>query len=96
MSKLWYEQAAKSWDEAMPLGNGRLGAMLLGEVNSEVITLNEDSVWYGGPMQRDNPDALKYLPKLRELIFSGQNDKADKLLQYAFTGTPFSSRTYQN
>lgn len=95
MSKLWYEQAAKSWDEAMPLGNGRLGAMLLGEVNSEVITLNEDSVWYGGPMQRDNPDALKYLPKLRELIFSGQNDKADKLLQYAFTGTPFSSRTYQ-
>jgi alpha-L-fucosidase 2 len=46
-SKLWYEKPARSWTEAMPIGNGRLGAMVFGKVNTERIQLNEDSVWYG-------------------------------------------------
>ena len=55
---LWYKQAAAQWDHALPLGNGRLGAMVFGSVNRERIQLNEHSLWLGGPRDRENPDAL--------------------------------------
>ena len=59
--KLWYLQPAKRWDEALPLGNGRMGAMVFGGTNSEHIQMNEDSVWYGKSIDRLNPDAGKHM-----------------------------------
>jgi len=65
--KLWYKQPAKIWTEALPLGNGRLGAMVFGGVNEETISLNEATLWSGGPVKTNiNPDAPKYLAKVRE------------------------------
>ena len=52
MSRLWYKQPAAQWEEALPLGNGRLGAMVFGGVLNERIQLNEESIWYGGPVHR--------------------------------------------
>ena len=68
MSRLWYQKPAAEWEEALPLGNGRMGAMVYGTVLEEHIQVNEDSIWYGGPVDRNNPDTLKYLPKIRELL----------------------------
>lgn len=58
MSKLWYQKPAAEWEEALPLGNGRMGAMVYGTVLEEHIQVNEDSIWYGGPVDRNNPDTL--------------------------------------
>ncbi len=96
MSTLWYKKPASVWEEALPLGNGRLGAMVYGSVETEHIQLNEDSVWYGGFVDRNNPDALKSLPKIRELILNGQIPEAEQLMLYALSGTPQSQRPYQS
>lgn len=70
--KLWYQQPAKTWTEALPVGNGRLGAMIFGNVNEELIQLNESTLWSGGPVSDNvNPDAPKYLPQVRQAIFEG-------------------------
>src|SRR5204863_2988048 len=67
--KLWYKQPATTWTEALPIGNGRLGAMVFGKVNQELIQLNESSLWSGGPVPHSiNPDAPKYLPQVREAL----------------------------
>lgn len=96
MSKLWYKQPAQVWEEALPLGNGKLGAMIFGNVSKEHIQLNEDSVWYGGPVDRNNPDAKENLPKIRELILKGKIAEAEKLMKYALSGTPNSQHPYQS
>jgi alpha-L-fucosidase 2 len=83
--KLWYRQPAKRWVEALPIGNGRLGAMIYGKTDEELIQLNEDSVWYGGPKDRHNPDAAAYLPKIRQLILDGEVEEAQYLTRMAFT-----------
>ena len=62
---LWYRQPAKQWVEALPVGNGRLGAMVFGGINNERIQLNEDTLWAGGPYDPTNPEALKALPEAR-------------------------------
>ncbi len=95
MSKIFLEKEAGCWEEALPIGNGRLGAMVYGGVDTEHLQLNEDSIWYGKPIDRINPDASKYLDKIRELILGGKPDEAEKLLRYAFTATPNSERIYQ-
>lgn len=66
--ELWYCTPAGGWDEALPVGNGRIGAMIYGDPEHEIMQLNEDSIWYGGPMDRINPDALPNLEKVRRLI----------------------------
>ena len=76
---LWYQQPAKNWNEALPIGNGRLGAMIFGGVTSERIQLNEDSLWSGAPQDADNPKALEALPEIRKLLFDGKYDEAEKL-----------------
>jgi alpha-L-fucosidase 2 len=96
MSKLWYDKPAKSWEEALPIGNGRMGAMIFGTVETEHIQLNEDSVWYGGPVDRNNPEALKYLPQIRNLILNGQIPEAQELMIYALSGIPQSQKPYQS
>ena len=70
--KLWYEQPAKQWVEALPVGNGRLGAMIYGDPSNEVIQLNENTLWAGSPNRNDNPDAKAALPEVRKLIFHGK------------------------
>ncbi|RCW64276.1 glycoside hydrolase family 95 protein [Saliterribacillus persicus] len=92
---LWYKQPAKEWDEALPIGNGRLGGMVFGRVHKERVQLNEDSVWYGGPRDRNNPDARKHLSKIRKLLSDGRLKEAEDLAALTFTGTPETQRHYE-
>ncbi|MBA3869275.1 MAG: glycoside hydrolase family 95 protein [Anaerolineae bacterium] len=78
---LWYRQPANKWVEALPLGNGRLGAMVFGGVQQERIQLNEDTLWSGGPKDWNNPDAKAVLPEVRRAIADKDYVKADKLCQ---------------
>lgn len=96
MTRLWYKQPAKIWEEALPIGNGRIGAMVFGGIWTEHLQLNEDTIWYGGPRDRNNPDSLENLPKIRELLRSGQIGQAERLMRYALSGTPQSQRPYQS
>lgn len=77
--KLWYKQPAFVWEEALPVGNGRLAAMVSGNIHKEIITLNEETLWSQFPEDNNNPEAKKYLPKIREAIFNGDHLEADKL-----------------
>lgn len=95
MSRLWYKKPASKWEEAMPLGNGRMGAMIFGKPGDEMIQVNEDSMWYGAPVDRNNPDMKKYLPEIRSLILSGQIKKAERLMRFAMSGCPESMHPYQ-
>src|SRR3990172_8958084 len=69
---LWYRQPAKAWTEALPVGNGRLGAMVFGGTARERIQFNESTLWIGEPHDYSHPGAVEYLPKLRELLFAGK------------------------
>ncbi len=82
--KLWYKSPAKMWEEALPLGNSRLGAMVYGTPQREEIQLNEETIWGGGPYRNDNPKALEALPQVRALIFEGKSREADQLLNPTF------------
>jgi alpha-L-fucosidase 2 len=77
--KLWYDKPAQVWTEALPLGNGRLGAMVFGNPASEQIQLNEATIWAGSPNNNPNPEALTNIPKIRELIFAGKYLEAQTL-----------------
>jgi len=78
-SVLWYRAPATRWIEALPVGNGRLGAMVFGGVGSERWQLNEDSLWTGGPEDADNPEALAALARIRQLSFEGRHAEAQSL-----------------
>jgi len=78
--KLWYNKPATVWNEALPLGNGRLGAMVYGHPLNERIQLNEETFWSGGPSRNDNPAALGALPQIRKLIFEGRYKEAEELV----------------
>ena len=92
---LWYSKPAATWNEALPIGNGRLGAMIFGGVTSERLALNEDSMWYGGPRDRNNPDALRNLPQVRSLLRSGNIPEAERLAMMAMAGVPENQRHYE-
>jgi len=78
--KLWYSSpSGTTWENALPIGNGRLGAMVYGNVDNETIQLNEHTVWSGSPNRNDNPDALASLPEMRQLIFDGKQKEAEKV-----------------
>jgi alpha-L-fucosidase 2 len=77
--KLWYENPAQSWTEALPVGCGRLGAMIFGGVPHERIQLNEDSLWSGGPREWNNPAAREVLPLVRTALFAGDYVEATRL-----------------
>jgi len=93
---LWYREPARIWPDALPIGNGKFGAMVWGQVQKERWQLNEDSVWYGGPQDRNPKDALKYLPELRRLLDKGQLAEAEKLVERAFVAMPESQRHYES
>lgn len=73
---LWYDKPAIDWNEALPIGNGRLGAMIFGRAGEELIQLNEQTLWTGGPVDLNpNPDAPKYLQPVRDLLFKDSIDR---------------------
>jgi alpha-L-fucosidase 2 len=79
---LWYDQPAKEWNEALPIGNGRLGAMIFGRADSELIQLNEQTLWTGGPVDLNpNPGAPQYLQPIREALFKDSIAEAVRLLK---------------
>lgn len=77
--KLWYDKPAQVWTEALPLGNGRLGAMVFGNPATEQIQLNEETLWAGRPNNNANPDALEWIPKIRQLVFEGKYKEAQDM-----------------
>jgi alpha-L-fucosidase 2 len=84
LMKLWYTHPAKQWVEALPVGNGRLGAMVFGDPSKEIIQLNENTVWAGQPNRNDNPDSREALPEVRKLIFEGKVKEAQDLINQKF------------
>jgi alpha-L-fucosidase 2 len=92
---LWYGQPAGEWLEALPLGNGLMGAMVFGRVPVERIALNESSFWSGRPHDYNNPDANKHFAEIRDLVFAGESPKAEKLVEAHFYGRPAAQQAYQ-
>ncbi|ANW97421.1 alpha-L-fucosidase [Wenyingzhuangia fucanilytica] len=82
--KLWYDAPAADWNEALPIGNGRLGAMVFGNPTNENIQLNELTLWGGGPHRNDNPKAKESLSKVRELLFQGNYNEAHRIANSDF------------
>ncbi len=92
---LWYRQPAGRWPEAMPLGNGILGAMVSGGVERERIALNECTFWSGRPHDYNDPEAIKYFPQIRDLVFAGKFQEAEKMADEHFWGVPAAQQAYQ-
>src|SRR5512143_2490262 len=93
--RLWYRQPAADWNEALPVGNGRLGAMVFGTPDHEKLQLNEETVWAGSPVDNNNPAALETLPLIRKALFEGDYAGASALAEKALLGTPPRIRSYQ-
>ena len=93
--KLWYDQPAHVWTEALPLGNGRLGAMLYGNPAAEQIQLNEETIWAGRPNNNANPEALEWIPKIRELVFAGKYLEAQTMATKHVKSSTNSGMPYQ-
>ena len=93
---LWYKQPAGVWEEALPLGNGRLGAMVFGGVADERIQLNDNTLWDGAPVDANNPKSLEALPEVRRLLFEDKNKEAVKLATETMLGNPSGVKSYQS
>lgn len=91
---LQYNDQANVWCDALPLGNGRLGAMVYGHTCIERIQLNDDSLWYGKFMDRNNPSLRDKLPEIRRLVLSGDIYHAEELIMQYMAGTPSCMRHY--
>ena len=93
--RLWYAQSATIWEEALPIGNGRLGAMVFGGVEEDHIQFNEETLWTGAPNDYAHPGASNYLGKIRELLWQGKQGEAEKLAMDKFMSVPLTQRKYQ-
>jgi len=82
---VWFDEPAREFTASLPLGNGRLGALVFGGVAEERVVLNESSLWSGSPQDADRPDAANYLPEIRRLLLEGKNVEAEKLTYAHFT-----------
>src|ERR1700754_3241476 len=85
-SLLWYRQPAQKWTEALPVGNGRLGAMVFGGVGEEHLQFNESTLWSGRPRAFARTDAAEYLPVIRQLLRDGKQAEAEQLAESHFMG----------
>lgn len=92
---IWFNNPAKAWIQGLPVGNGRLGAMIQGKVYNELIQLNEDTVWAKGPENRNNPDSLKYIQEVRALLMKGEVMRAQELAEVSMIGIPKRMPPYQ-
>ncbi len=90
--KLWYSQPAKTWLEALPIGNSILGAMVYGGVETEEIQLNEETFWSGSPHDNNSKESLAHLQEVRDLIYAGKEDQAHQLLDRYFVKGPHGMR----
>ena len=93
--KLWYRQPAAQWTQALPIGNGRLAAMVFGDVRKEHLQLNEDTVWSGDKRDRSNPDASKSVPEIRRLLMEGHPAQAQALADKTMISIPRALPVYQ-
>ncbi|MBL7763091.1 MAG: glycoside hydrolase family 95 protein [Chitinophagaceae bacterium] len=93
---LWYKSSAAKWEDALPVGNGRLGAMIFGRNNEEQIQLNEDTYWSGGPYSTVVKGGYKSLPEIQQLIFKGEYLKAHNLYGRTLMGYPVEQQKYQS
>ena len=94
-TSLWYARPASHWNEALPIGNGRLGAMIFGGLTEERLQLNEDSLWSGKPHAYHNEGAAKFLPELRALLAAGKQKEAENLATREFMSEPLRQEMYQ-
>ena len=92
---LWYDEPAERWVEALPVGNGRLGAMVFGRVTQERIQINEDTLWTGQPQDYQHAGAKALLPEIRRLLFAGEQREAEKLAMQHFMSSPLRQEAYQ-
>ena len=84
--ELWYKQPAVKWTEALPIGNGRIGAMIFGGIENDRIQFNEETLWTGEPRSYSRPGAYKYLDTIRQLLFAGKQKEAEALAENEFMG----------
>ena len=94
--ELWYARPAERWVEALPVGNGRLGAMVFGGTASERIQFNEDTVWQGEPRSYANPGSHRWLGRIRSLLFEGKQAEAEELAMERFMSVPLRQKAYQS
>jgi len=92
--KLWYDKPAEKWTDALPIGNGSLGAMIYGGVASDHIQFNEQTLWTGSPRKYQRDGAASYLPQIRQLLFEGKQAQAEALAGKYFLGTKDHELTY--
>lgn len=93
--KLWYKKPASIWNDALPVGNGRLGAMVFGKIATETIQLNEESLWAGNQANDNNPEALAHIKEIQQLLINGRNNEAHELATKYLLATPPNFRSYQ-
>ena len=94
-SRLWYSRPAEKWTEAMPIGNGRLGAMVFGGIEDERLQFNDDTLWTGKPHDYSHPGAADYLPVVRKLLFEGKQREAEALAMKHMMSVPLRQHAYQ-
>ncbi|HCC71398.1 MAG TPA: hypothetical protein DEQ09_09655, partial [Bacteroidales bacterium] len=92
---LVYDQPASIWTEAMPIGNGRIGGMVYGRTHEEIIKLNENTLYAGGPYNSNGPGGYPYLDSIRSLVFEGRGKEAEKLFEKTMMARKWSSAPYQ-
>ena len=93
--KLWYDRPAGTWNEALPVGNGRLGAMVFGGVTEDRIQFNEETLWTGAPNDYAHKGAVNYLEEIRQLLREGKQEKAHSLAMKEFMSVPLRQTNYQ-
>jgi alpha-L-fucosidase 2 len=94
-NRLWYTSSAGQFGDALPIGNGRIGAMIYGGVSRERLQLNEDTLWAGGPYTSSDPDTLNHLPEIRKLLFEGKPNEAEVIATEHFMANPSRQAAYQ-
>lgn len=92
--RLWYDEPASEWTEALPLGNGRIGAMVFGGLEEDRIQFNEETLWTGEPREYSRKGASDHLQEIRRLIFEGKQDEAEELAQREFMGLQSNAENY--
>ena len=92
---LWYNKPSSGWNEALPVGNGRIGGMVYGGLENDTIQFNEETLWTGQPHDYAHKDAYKYLGKLRQLLWAGRQEEAHELGNAHFMSQPFGQQAYQ-
>lgn len=93
--RLWYLQPAAHWNEALPVGNGRLGAMVFGGAATDRLQINEDTLWTGGPHAYQHEGAAAFLPEIRRLLADGRQKDAEALAAREFMSVPLRQKAYQ-